>query len=142
MVIQTYYPNHYSLKHARSQDYRLFFEEEIRFRRNFQYPPFTVLANCVLQGEQPRQIRDQAEQLADLLLHYRTRLSSGRRMRVLGPAQAPLEKLKGQYRFQILIKATSRKELHDVLASAMDELRRKKSSLKKSSIDVDPLNLL
>ena len=142
VVIQTYYPNHYSLRHARSQDYRLFFEEEIRFRRNFQYPPFTALANCVLQGEQPRQIRDQAEQLADLLLHYRTRLSSGRRMRVLGPAQAPLEKLKGQYRFQILIKATSRKELHDVLASAMDELRRKKSSLKKSSIDVDPLNLL
>jgi len=142
VVIQTYYPNHYSLKHARSQDYRLFFEEEIRFRRNFQYPPFTVLANCVLQGEQPRQIRDQAEQLADLLLHYRTRLSSGQRMRVLGPAQAPLEKLKGQYRFQILVKATSRKELHDVLASAMDDLRRKKSSLKKSSIDVDPLNLL
>ena len=63
-------------------------------------------------------------------------------MRILGPAQAPLEKLKGQYRFQILIKATSRKELHDVLASAMDELRRKKSSLKNSSIDVDPLNLL
>ena len=63
-------------------------------------------------------------------------------MRVLGPAQAPLEKLKGQYRFQILIKATSRRELHDVLESAMDDLRRKKTSLKKSSIDVDPLNLL
>ena len=142
VIIQTYYPNHYSLKHARSQDYRLFFEEEIRFRRNFQYPPFTALANCVLQGEPPHQIRSQAEQLTDLLLHHRTRLSSGRRMRVLGPAQAPLEKLKGQYRFQILIKATSRRELHDVLESAMDDLRRKKTSLKKSSIDVDPLNLL
>ena len=142
VIIQTYYPNHYSLKHARSQDYRLFFEEEIRFRRNFQYPPFTALANCVLQGKPPQQIRHQAEELTDLLLHHRTRLSSGRRMRVLGPARAPLEKLKGQYRFQILIKATSRKELHDVLESTMDDLRQKKSALKKSSIDVDPLNLL
>ncbi|MEE8349112.1 MAG: primosomal protein N' [Acidobacteriota bacterium] len=142
VVIQTYYPNHYSLRHACSQDYRQFFEEEIRFRRNFQYPPFTALANCVLQGEPSHQVRDQAEQLTDRLLHYRSRLSSGRRMRVLGPAQAPLEKLKGQYRFQILIKATSRKELHQVLESAMEDLRQKKVSLKKSSIDVDPLNLL
>lgn len=142
VVIQTYYPNHYSLRYARSQDYRLFFEEEIRFRRNFQYPPFTALANCVLQGEQSQPTRHQAEQLADLLLHYRNRLSSGRRMRILGPAQAPLERLKGQYRFQILIKATSRKELHEVLKSVMDDLRQKKSSLKNSSIDIDPLNLL
>ncbi|MDA2933048.1 primosomal protein N' [Acidobacteria bacterium AH-259-D05] len=142
VVIQTYYPNHYSLKYARSQDYRLFFEEEIRFRRNFQYPPFTALANLMLQGEPPHKIRRQAEQVTDLLLQYRTRLSSGRRMRVLGPAQAPLEKLKGQYRFQILIKATSRKELHHVLESAMDELQQKKAILKKPSIDVDPLNLL
>ena len=63
-------------------------------------------------------------------------------MRILGPAQAPLERLKGQYRFQILIKATSRKELHEVLKSVMDDLRQKKSSLKNSSIDIDPLNLL
>jgi len=142
VVIQTYYPNHYSLKSARSQDYRLFFEKEIRFRRNFQYPPFSALANCVVQGEPALQIKNQAEQLADLLLHYRSRLSSARRMRILGPAQAPLERLKGQYRFQILIKATNRKELHDVLNSAMGEMRQKKTSLTKATIDVDPLNLL
>ena len=142
VVIQTYYPNHYTLKYARSQDYRLFFEEEIRFRRHFLYPPFTALANLMLQGEPPDKIRRQAQQVTDLLLHHRARLSSGRRMRVLGPAQAPLEKLKGQYRFQILIKATSRRELHEVLESAMDELREKKVILKKPSIDVDPLNLL
>ncbi|MEE2822605.1 MAG: primosomal protein N' [Acidobacteriota bacterium] len=142
VVIQTYYPNHYSLKYARSQDYKLFFEEEIQFRRNFQYPPFTALANCMLQGESSQQIRCQSEQFADLLLHHRTRLSNGRRMRVLGPAQAPLEKLKGQYRFQILVKATSRKELHDVLESAMGDFSQEKTSIKQSSIDIDPLNLL
>ncbi|MEE8461530.1 MAG: hypothetical protein V3S50_05360, partial [Acidobacteriota bacterium] len=72
----------------------------------------------------------------------RTRLSAQRRMRVLGPAQAPLEKLKGDYRFQILIKSTNRKELHEVLESAMEELSQKGVKVRKPSIDIDPMNLL
>ncbi|MCZ6770093.1 MAG: primosomal protein N' [Acidobacteria bacterium] len=142
VIIQTYFPNHYSLKHARSQDYRLFFEEEIRFRRNFHYPPFTALANIMIQGRPQKKTQLQAKQVADLLLHHRSRLSAQRRMRVLGPAQAPIEKLKGDYRFQILIKSTSRKELHEVLESALDELNQKGVTWKKPSIDIDPINLL
>jgi len=142
VIIQTYYPDHYSLKHARSQNYRLFFEEEIRFRRNFRYPPFTALANLLVQGRPQTKTRQAAEQVADLLLRQRTRLSAQRRMRVLGPAQAPLEKLKGDYRFQILIKSTDRKELHEVLESAMEELSQKRVMVRKPSIDIDPMNLL
>ena len=142
VVIQTYYPEHYSLKHARSQNYRLFFEEEIRFRRNFRYPPFTALANLLVQGRPQTKTRQEAEQVADLLLRQRTHLSAQRRMRVLGPAQAPLEKLKGDYRFQILIKSTNRKELHEVLESAMEELSQKGVKVRKPSIDIDPMNLL
>ena len=63
-------------------------------------------------------------------------------MRVLGPAQAPLEKLKGNYRFQILIKSTNRKELHEVLKSVMEELSQKRVTVGKPSIDIDPMNLL
>jgi primosomal protein N' (replication factor Y) len=142
VIIQTYYPNHYSLKYARSQNYRLFFEEEIRFRRNFRYPPFTALANLLVQGRPQTKTRQEAEQVADLLLRQRTRLSAQQRMRVLGPAQAPLEKLKGDYRFQILIKSTNRKELHEVLESAMEELSQKRVKVRKPSIDIDPMNLL
>ncbi len=142
VIIQTYYPDHYSLQHARSQNYRLFFEEEIRFRRNFRYPPFTVLANLMVRGRPQTKTRRAAEQVADLLLQQRTRLSAQRRMRVLGPAQAPLEKLKGDYRFQILIKSTNRKELHEVLESAMEELSQKKVLGRNPSIDIDPMNLL
>jgi primosomal protein N' (replication factor Y) len=142
VIIQTYYPNHYSLKYARSQNYRLFFEEEIRFRRNFRYPPFTALANLMVQGRPQTKARQAAEQVAGLLLEQRTRLSAQQRMRVLGPAQAPLEKLKGDYRFQILIKSTNRKELHEVLESAMEELGQKRTTGRKHSIDIDPINLL
>ncbi|MFQ5930201.1 MAG: primosomal protein N' [Acidobacteriota bacterium] len=142
VIIQTYYPNHYSLKYACAQDYRLFFEEEIRFRRNFQYPPFTALANLILQGDRQRKIRRRADQVLSLLLHNRDNLSAKRRMRILGPARAALEKLKGQYRLQILIKTTSRKELHQVLECTLNDLREKKVSLKGISIDIDPISLL
>ncbi len=142
VIIQTYYPDHYSLKYARSQNYRLFFEEEIRFRRNFRYPPFTALANLMVQGRPQSKTLQAAEQVAGLLIEQRARLSAQQRMRVLGPAQAPLEKLKGNYRFQILIKSTNRKELHEVLESAMEELGQKRATLRQPSIDIDPINLL
>ena len=66
VIIQTYFPNHYSLKHARSQDYRLFFEEEIRFRRSFHYPPFSALANVMIQGRPQKKAQLLAKQVADL----------------------------------------------------------------------------
>ncbi|MDA2923871.1 primosomal protein N', partial [Acidobacteria bacterium AH-259-L09] len=119
-----------------------FFEEEIRFRRNFQYPPFTALANLILHGDRQSKIRHLADQVLSLLLHNRDNLSVKRRMRILGPAPAALEKLKGQYRLQILIKTTSRKELHQVLECTLNDLREKKVSLKGISIDIDPISLL
>ena len=142
VIIQTYYPNHYSLKYACAQDYRLFFEEEIQFRRSFQYPPFTALANLLVQGENREKTRRAAEQLAGLLIDYRDQCSSERRMRVLGPASAALERLKGEYRFQILIKTTNRQELHDVLARTLNDLSQKRAGLKKILVDIDPITLL
>ena len=142
VVIQAYYPNHYSLKYACAQDYRLFFEEEIRFRRRFQYPPFTSLANLVIHSRQQKRSLELATNVADLLQAKRSCFSSARKMRILGPAPAAREKLKGRYRFQILIKTTRGQELREVLGATLGELRRQGESLKRISIDVDPVNLL
>lgn len=142
VIIQTYYPNHYSLRYACAQDYRLFFEQEIEFRRAFQYPPFTALANLVIQGSRRARAWGLAQRVGATLLKFRSQCSSPRRMRLLGPASAALERLKGDYRFQILIKTTNRTELHDVLARTVSELREQKASLKRISIDIDPLTLL
>ncbi|MEE8160250.1 MAG: primosomal protein N', partial [Acidobacteriota bacterium] len=134
--------NHYSLRHASSQDYQSFFDEEIRFRRRFRYPPFTALANLVVQGKEQEKVRKLVDRVADLLLLHRTRLSAEKRMRILGPAPAALERLKGRYRFQIVIKTTDREELHEVLGCTLEDLRRQGVSLQSISIDIDPLNLL
>jgi primosomal protein N' (replication factor Y) (superfamily II helicase) len=142
VIIQTYHPNHYSLRCARTQDYRLFFEEEIRFRRRFKYPPFTALANLLIRGKEQEKVGQLAAQVADLLLFHRRHFSAERRMRILGPAPAALEKLKGLYRFQIVIKTTSREELHQVLGHTLEDLAEQRVDLQKIAVDVDPLNLL
>jgi primosomal protein N' (replication factor Y) (superfamily II helicase) len=142
VVLQTFYPNHYSLKYACTQDYYSFFQQEIEYRRRFCYPPFTALVSILVTASQ----RDVALQLTalvvDRLAHHRSLLSSENRMRILGPAPAAIERLKGEYRLQALIKSTSRRELHQVLEKALEDLEERKVDLKKVSIDVDPLSLL
>ncbi len=140
VIVQTLYPNHYSLRYACAQDYRLFYEQEIRFRRDFRYPPFTALANLLVQGKDREAVKELAESLAESLRFHRDRRSSENRMRVLGPAPAALERLKGDYRFQIVLKTISRRELHEVLAGAVGSLDG--PALGRVTVDVDPVNLL
>ncbi len=142
VVIQTYYPNHYTLKSACAQDYQAFFNEEIQFRRRFRYPPFTALANLLVQEKKQESCRRLAERVVHLLVSHRDRVSGEGRMRVLGPASAALERLKGLYRFQILIKTTNRQELHQVLSLTVQDLQKSRVSLRKISIDIDPVSLL
>lgn len=143
VILQTYYPNHYSLKYACAQDYDSFYQHELRFRRRFRYPPFTALANVLIKGTERHQVADLAGEVAQALLERRKEFSDPTRMRVLGPAPAALEKIKKDYRFQILIKTTNRKELSKVLQSALEGLRPElHGQLKQISIDIDPINLL
>ncbi len=142
VVVQTFYPNHYSLKSSHLQDYSAFFQREIQFRRRFRYPPFSALVNLLVQDRDRQKASQLATQLCSWLVHHRKACSTADRMRVLGPAPAALERLKGQYRFQILIKTIRRQEAHEVIRRSLDTLREKKWNLSKVSVDVDPVNLL
>ena len=142
VVIQTWYPNHYSLKAARRQDYLLFFQEEIEFRRRFQYPPFSALVSLLVQGRDRDSTLDLARKIGRSLAEHRKRIPAQHRLRILGPAPAPLERIKGEYRFQILIKAVSRSEALGVVRSSREDLSGEGINLKRVSIDVDPLNLM
>ena len=142
VVVQTFYPNHYSLKSSHLQDYSTFFQREIQFRRRFQYPPFSALVNLLVQDRDRQKANRLATELCSLLIHHRKACSTADRMRVLGPAPAVLERLKGQYRFQILIKTIRRQEAHEVIRRSLASLREKKWNLSKVSVDVDPLTLM
>ncbi len=140
VVIQTHYPNHYSLKHACTQDYGAFYSREIEFRKRFRYPPFTALANLVVSGPDRDESRRGAEELAESLKSFRLQHSDLARMRILGPAPAALERLKRDYRHQILIKTTDRRELNQVLRDTLASLDKKKT--RQIQVDIDPVRLL
>ncbi len=136
-VIQTFQPQHYAIRYACEQDYRKFFEHEIRFRKLLQYPPFTVLANLIIGRRVEDDARSQAQALAGEL-----GLLGKEHVRVVGPAAAPLARLRGRFRFQILLKARARGRLLDVLRGALDAHRRQGHSERHVMVDMDPMSLL
>jgi primosomal protein N' (replication factor Y) len=142
VIIQTYFPNHYCLRSASAQDYESFSTKELSFRRHFRYPPYTALANVIVHGKEEPKARKMAETVVDQLRVSRRSISSRQQLRILGPAPAVLERLKRDYRFQVLLKATNRKALHEVVESALNNLRNSKIDLSRVMVDVDPIDLL
>lgn len=132
-IVQTLYPGHYSIRHACRQDYVTFFEDEIRYRRAMRYPPAVALVNVVVRARRAGAAMADAAGLAQRL---RRRAAS---FRVLGPAPAPLGRLRGEHRVQLFLKGTHRRAMREALLAAIEadpDLRR------RTTIDVDPVTVL
>lgn len=138
VLIQTYHPNHYALQHACAQDYEAFYSEEIRYRKNHSYPPFIALASLLVHGPDFNKVRNDA-------LEVRRQLdlaNQDRAARVLGPAPAPLARLKGEHRFQLLIKSKSRRRLREVADSAMKAVADRGMNLRSINLEIDPVSMM
>ena len=116
-IVQTLYPGHYSVQLACRQDYPSFYERELHFRRSMRYPPLLSLVNVVVRGRTFAGAMDDAGNLVERL----RQLEAERDFRVLGPAPAPLGKLRGEYRAQLLIKGTNRKRMREALMAVLAE---------------------
>jgi len=108
--IQTYQPEHYSIKHALIEDYTGFYEEEIMFRRAMIYPPFCHLLNIVSmsedEGECKRLLNNCVTVIEDMFLN-----ADDPKFMILGPAKTSVGKIKGYYRYRVIIKGSSYKKL-------------------------------
>jgi primosomal protein N' (replication factor Y) len=132
-IIQTLYPDHYSIRAAARQDYTEFFEREMQFRTSLQYPPAVALINVVVRGRTlERAMRDAAE----IVKRVRHRHAHGR---VLGPAPAAIAKVKDQYRAQFFLKGAQRKPMREALAAVLDESPDVK---RRTIVDVDPVSVI
>jgi primosomal protein N' (replication factor Y) len=142
VIIQSFYPDHYALQFSRRQDYAGFFKREIEYRRLLSYPPFSSLIQVLIA--EPSQVKafQIGRKIADRLKACASQLRCGKTMIVLGPASAPLEKLRGKYRVQVLVKADSSQSAVPVLHAAFRELAVHKLALKNVQVDVDPMSLL
>jgi len=138
VIIQTYHPEHYSLVCARAQDYDKFYSHEISFRRAMHYPPFNALINICIHDKE----FDRASNAADDLARELRAASRDSSLRVLGPAPAPISRIKGEHRFQILIKARSRTRAREALDFAMTRALAKGYNPRSISIEVDPVSLM
>ena len=137
VLIQTFYPEHYAIQDAVRQDYRGFFDRELQFRKMMAYPPFTALANVIVRDV----VLERAIQWSRLLSEYFVP-HDGKGLRVLGPAAAPLARLKKEHRFQFLLKSAKRSVMTKVLGGAMAYCEAKEIPQTAVLVDMDPLSLL
>ncbi|MDT5296703.1 MAG: hypothetical protein QOJ76_3583, partial [Acidobacteriota bacterium] len=139
VLIQTYHPHHYALRHACAQDYDAFFDEEINYRRNLSYPPFVALASLLVHGDDLTRVQTTAAALRAALDDANTE----RGCRVLGPAPAPLARLRGEHRIQILLKSRNRPRLRTLIEMALGAAEGEQGcDLGSVNVEIDPVNLM
>jgi primosomal protein N' (replication factor Y) len=137
VIIQTFNPEHYALKHTCHHDYKSFYEQEIEFRKALAYPPFSQIINLrfssvkanVLSQTAKESGRD-ARALAAL---------TGNALEIIGPAESPLSKIRGEHRMQLMIKGKDTKLMHQIAAKLLE---KHATSTVKITVDVDPENFM
>jgi primosomal protein N' (replication factor Y) len=136
VLIQTINPDHYAVRCAAAQDYEAFYQKEIEFRQSMSYPPFSSLASVVVRAAKEEEALSRSAALGRLLV------PPPEGVRVLGPAAAAVARLKNEYRYQMLIKASTRKKLALALAELRAFAHAEKWNPTSLVIDVDPMTLL
>jgi primosomal protein N' (replication factor Y) len=136
VLIQTINPEHYAIRYASEQNYEGFYEKEIQFRKVMRYPPFAALANVLVRSQKQEEALEMSTELGRMLD------PAPEGLRILGPAEAPVPKLKSEFRYQLLIKAVDRKRLNETLQELRRFTQERKWSPAALIIDVDPVSLM
>ena len=136
VLVETYYPEHYAIQLAVQQDYVSFYEKEAHFRRVLHYPPFTALASVLVRDRKIENAIRWSRALAGYFAPF-----ENRGVKILGPAAAPLARLRKDYRFQFVLKSPKRSALSLALSGALDFCDAKKIPDTAVIVDVDPTSL-
>ena len=136
VLVETYYPEHYAIQFAAQQDYVSFYEKEAHFRRLLHYPPFTALATVLVRDRKVENAIRWSRALAACFAPFEKQ-----GVKILGPAAAPLARLRRDYRFQFVLKSPHRSALGKALAAAIDYCAKNEIPETAAIVDVDPQNL-
>ncbi len=136
VLMQTINPDHYAVRMAAAQDFGAFYEKELNFRRMMSYPPFSAMANVLVRSEKKEMAMRMSTELSLQLL------PAPEKLRIMGPAEAPVPRLKNEYRYQFLMKAASRKALNELLQKVRAFALERKWGATALVVDVDPLTLM
>ncbi len=136
VLIQTINPDHYAVRLAGRQDYQAFYERELEFRRAMRYPPFSAMANLLVRSEKQEAALRMSGDLGQFLT------PPPEQLKIMGPAEAPVPRLKNEYRYQFLIKAVNRAALSELLHRVRHFALERKWGATALVIDVDPVTLM
>ena len=144
VLLQTYLPDHYSVRCAARQDFARFAAYELRYRKRLGYPPCARMVNIRCEGKDGEAVREVLTRFAESFQAALQRLPQGTALpSLLGPAPAPLERVNGRERWQLLVKGEDRRTLHALVKSTYEELRmHQRSSKVRIIVDVDPYDML
>jgi primosomal protein N' (replication factor Y) len=143
VILQTFNPHHFSIVAAKTQDFRVFYNQDIGFRKALKYPPFTRLLLVRISGKDSEETRNHAHNLGKALNDLQKSPEYRDSISFLGPTASALHRVANLFRWQILIKARDSKSLH----AFMDRARSSnaKGFLTKSvkiTLDVDPIFMM
>jgi len=143
VVLQTYNPEHFTIRAAKNQDFRAFFDNEIGFRQALGYPPFTRMIAVRISGKHQRQTASYAEALGSICREQlAANESSYGRLKVMGPIEAPLARIANRYRWQLLVSSPDA-GLHRFVQDFFSGRRPILSDRSiKVAVDVDPFFLM
>jgi len=137
VILQTYFPDHYAVQFAAQHDFRAFYEKELRYRNWMRYPPFSALANVLVRSNR----LDDALKWSGTLGNWLEK-TPHEGIRALGPAAAPLSRLKTEYRYHFVLKSSSRAKLNGLLRAMLAHAVAQKIPRTNLVVDVDALSLL
>lgn len=139
VIIQTYTPEHYSIQAAKEYDYDRFVEQELAFREQMGYPPFMVMGRLLVTGAEEKNVVAAGQSIAGICRDWLA--AKGWDGKVIGPTPAPLSKLKGRYRWHVIVKLPEREPMQALFAY----IRKRAYDIRedvKLSLDIDPMSLL
>ena len=137
VVLQTYFPDHYAVQYAARHDFTGFYDKELRFRSWMHYPPYAALANVLVRSDR----LDEALQWSGIIGKWFDKIRH-EGIRVLGPAAAPILRLKRDYRYHFVLKSASRQKLNALLRSMLAYAASQKIPRTQVIVDVDALWLM
>ncbi len=139
VILQTYQPTHPALVFAREHDYLGFCKAELPARQELGYPPYSRLAAVRVDAGGESQARDTARELAGVAKRHA--LVARGEVLLLGPAPAPIERLRGRYRYRFLLRSADRRALRAVALSVVQRIEEGVAPA-RASLDMDPVSML
>ena len=138
VYIQTYQPEHYAVKHAANQDYQGFFAEEILMRQMMGHPPFSSFFSVLVTGEEKVEVEAASQKLSAEL----SKADGEGIALILGPVPAALPRFRGEYRYQLIVKAAEEVALRELVLPVVEKMKKDRKSNVKYQLSLNPTNIV